>query len=99
MIKHVVVWKLAESAEGADKATNALKMKRMLESLRNTIPEIQKIEVGLNCNSKEIYDVALYAEFKCMDDVHRYQEHPDHKACVEFIRKVRKDRVAIDYEI
>ena len=31
MIKHIVMWKLKEQAEGADRATNALKLKALLE--------------------------------------------------------------------
>ena len=35
MIKHIVMWKLAETAESAHKATNAKLMKKMLEKLNN----------------------------------------------------------------
>ena len=99
MIKHIVLWKLAGSAEGADKAANAGKMKKMVDSLKEKIPEILSSEVGINCNERESYDVALYAEFRDLEALNRYQNHPAHKQVVEFIRKVRTDRAAMDYEI
>jgi hypothetical protein len=38
MIRHIVLWKLAESAEGAVKQENAQKMKAMLDSRLFRIP-------------------------------------------------------------
>jgi hypothetical protein len=98
MIRHIVIWKLAESAEGAVKQENAQKMKVMLEGLKEKIPEILNIEVGINCNKNETYDVVLVSEFESLPDLMVYQNHPAHKTCVEFIRKVRIDRAAVDYE-
>lgn len=98
MIRHIVLWKLAESAEGAVKQENAQKMKVMLESLGKKIPEVRTIEVGINCNRGETWDVALFAAFDSMAELMIYQNHPEHKSCVEFIRKVRIDRAAVDYE-
>ncbi|MBN2037523.1 MAG: Dabb family protein [Chitinispirillaceae bacterium] len=98
MIKHIVMWKLAESAEGAVKQENAQKMKVMLEGLKEKINEIRRVEVGINCNANETWDVALLSEFDSLPDLLVYQNHPAHKACVEFVRKVRIDRAAVDYE-
>jgi hypothetical protein len=39
MIKHIVMWRLKEFAEGAAKAENALRMKEILETLPVKIPE------------------------------------------------------------
>ena len=36
MIKHIVMWKLKEHAEGADRAANAAKMKALLRSYSST---------------------------------------------------------------
>jgi hypothetical protein len=98
MIRHIVLWKLAESAEGAVKQENALKMKVMLERLKGRIPEIKTIEVGINCNRYETWDVALFSEFDNLADLMVYQNHPEHRMCVEFIKKIRIDRAAMDYE-
>jgi len=40
MIKHIVMWKLKELAEGADRATNAAEMKRRLDACAQLVPGI-----------------------------------------------------------
>lgn len=99
MIKHIVMWKLKEFAEGADKKRNAKRMKIELEALRTTVPHITHIEVGINCmGSDASYDVALYSEFATEKDLDNYQKHPDHLAVADFIGKIREKRVVVDYK-
>ena len=52
MLKHIVMWKLKEFAEGKTKAENALIMKENLERLVGIVPEIISLQVGIN--EKEI---------------------------------------------
>ena len=100
MVKHIVIWKLKEQAEGAGKQENALKMKAVLEGLREAIREIRHIEVGLNLtDSPDAYDVALYCEFETVAGLKVYQNHPAHLKAIEFIRKVRSERRVVDYEV
>jgi hypothetical protein len=40
MIKHIVMWKLKDEAEGADRATNAARMKEKLDACRGLVPGI-----------------------------------------------------------
>ncbi|MBK4729427.1 Dabb family protein [Oxynema sp. CENA135] len=99
-IKHIVMWRLHESAEGASKAENALKIKKMLEGLKGTIAEIEAIEVGINAiASPASYDVVLSSEFASMEALDRYQKHPEHEKCKDFIVKVVGDRAVVDYEV
>ncbi len=98
MIKHVVMWKLKDFAEDADKARNAKRIKIELEALKNTIPQIFHLEVGISfLQSDAAYDVVLFSVFKNEKDLELYQNHPDHRAVAEFIGKVREDRVVVDY--
>ncbi|OCL26642.1 stress responsive protein [Orenia metallireducens] len=100
MIKHIVMWKMREEAEGANKKANIEKMKSMLEALEDKIEEIQAFEVGVNYNDSEAaYDLLLYSEFEDKDALARYQVHPDHVKVAEFVRKVAKDRAVVDYEL
>jgi len=101
MIKHIVFWNLAENAEGKTKEENALFIKQELENLINYIPELKKIEVGINHPDapEGNYDVALYCEFDTMTDLDTYQIHPEHKRVGAYIGKVRTARVAVDYEV
>jgi Stress responsive A/B Barrel Domain len=100
MIKHIVFFGLADEAEGMTKAELAVKIKEELESLKNLIPEIIKIEVGINCPDapKTNHDIALYSEFEDLAALDRYQVHPEHQRVAGFISKVRTSRAAVDYE-
>lgn len=101
MIKHIVFFGLADSAEGKSKAENAIFIKSELENLIHLIPEIKVIEVGINCENapKTNHDIALYSEFDSMEDIDIYQEHPEHKRVASYIGKVRTTRAAVDYEV
>lgn len=100
MIKHIVMWRLKDSAEGASKEENAGKMKKMLEALPAVIPEIEHLEVGMNgIESPAAYDVALYSAFASFDALDTYQKHPEHEKCKEFIGKIVSERAVVDYEI
>lgn len=101
MVKHIVFFKLADSAEGKSKLELAQQIKHDLEDLIHHIPEIKKIEVGINIPQvpKTDFDIALYSEFDSMADVDIYQEHPAHIKVATFIGKVRTERAAVDYEI
>jgi len=101
MIKHIVFFELADHAEGKSKIENADIIKAELENLINFIPEIKKIEVGINCPNapKTNFDIALYSEFESFETLDIYQEHPEHKKVAAFIGKVRTSRAAVDYEV
>lgn len=100
MIKHIVFFSLAENAEGKAKAENAAIIKKELESLKNLIPEIKAIEVGINSPDapQGNYDIALYSEFNNFADLDTYQEHPEHKKVAAYIGKVKTGRACVDYE-
>ncbi len=101
MIKHIVFFGLADSAEGKSKAELAEYIKLELENLIHLIPEIKKIEVGINSHNapKTNYDLALYTEFESMEALNIYIEHPEHKKVADFVGKVRTTRAAVDYEV
>lgn len=99
MIKHIVLWKLKEFAEGAGREQNASRMKRELEALKVKIPQVRHLEVGSNIiPSDAAYDVALYSEFSNEQDLNTYQKHPEHLKAAEFVNKIRESRVVVDYK-
>ncbi|GFP76002.1 Dabb family protein [Clostridium fungisolvens] len=98
MIKHIVMWKLKDYAEGNDKQFNANEIKIRLESLKDKISEIGKIEVGINNNPANSYDVVLYSEFESYEDLDIYQKHPSHMEVAAFVGTVKDDRTCVDYE-
>jgi hypothetical protein len=98
MLKHIVMWKLKDHAEGKSKDENAAVMKGMLESLQKKIPEIESLEVGINIDpSGAAYDIVLYSEFMDEASLSVYQEHPEHLKVAEFVAKIREERAVVDY--
>ena len=100
MIKHIVFWKLKEFAGGADRATNALKMKQLLDSCAAIVPGILKFEaIVAQPGLEATYDVVLYSEFDSKATLDAYQAHPDHVALKPFFGAVREARQCMDYEL
>lgn len=100
MLKHIVMWKLKEHAEGADKATNARKMKALLDGCIGLVPGMGTFEAALAQPGFEAsYDVVLYSEFASQEVLDAYQNHPDHVAIKPFIAAIREARQCMDYEV
>ena len=98
-VKHIVMWKFKDFAEGKSKEENIIFIKSQLENLINIIPEIKHLEVGRNILSDEIYDAVLYSEFDSLEDLEIYKNHPEHKKISAYVSKIRDDRIAGDYMI
>ena len=99
MIKHIVMWKLKDHAEGADRATNAQELKRRLDACAGIVPGMLKFEVALAQPGLEAtYDAVLYSEFESKEALEAYASHPTHKAVAPFIGAVRESRQCMDYE-
>jgi len=100
MIKHIVMWTLKDSAEGADKAANAAKMKDLLEALPGRIPGLLTLEVSTDCfAATPACDVVLYSTFATRADLDVYQGHPEHLKVVAFVKTVVATRSVLDYEV
>ncbi|MGD0817694.1 MAG: Dabb family protein [Methanomassiliicoccales archaeon] len=99
MLKHVVMWRLKESAEGRTKAENAVYVKEILDLLPYRIKEIKSLEVGINMlNTPPSYDLVLIVDFANMLDLQAYQANPEHVKVADYILKVRETRAVVDYE-
>lgn len=97
MVKHIVMWKFKDFAEGKSREENIEYVKVSLENLAGLIKEIKFIEVGANINADKSYDAVLYSEFETLEDLEIYQNHPEHKKVAEYVGKVRSGRVVGDY--
>ncbi len=66
MIKHIVMWKLKDEANGQTKQENALKSNKNSRRFVGVIEEIKALEVGVNCNTADeaAYDACLISEFE-----------------------------------
>ncbi len=99
MVVHIVFWRLHERAGGRSRADNALEMKTRFEALRNLIPGLLRLDVGIDVAATEQSShVALYTEFESRDALDAYQAHPAHKDVAAFIADLRTERRVVDYE-
>ena len=100
MIRHVIMLKLHEFADGADKQTNALRVKKVMEAMRGNVNGLHSLEVGINqLPDPQAFDVVLITTIENWDALEAYRVHPLHLEVVELLKKVRSDRVVVDFEV
>ncbi len=98
MLKHIVMFKLKERAEGSDRPTNIKALQEKLEALPAQIKEIKFFEVGINSIETGVaYDMVLVSEFESKEALLSYQKHPEHVLVANFVGKVCESRVVVDY--
>lgn len=99
MIRHIVMWKLKDHAEGFDRAANALEMKRRLDACARLVPGILSFDVHVAQPGLEATcDVILVSAFEDRAALAAYGAHPDHQALVPFFKAVRIGRECMDFE-
>lgn len=94
MIRHVIMWKFrAGEEENMNAFLNGLK------ALDGVIPEIRRMEVGVNVLEKNNYDACLIADFDDLAALERYKNDPCHVAVSSLCKSIREARGAVDFEI
>lgn len=97
MVKHVVMFKFKGSDD--QRKDVAQKFMESLIQLPCEIPELKSIEVGLNINPAEKWDMVLTATADSLEDIAVYSAHPAHQAAVAIISPFKEDRACVDYQI
>ena len=98
MIKHVVMWKLKQQAEGKGKSENIELVKKSLLSLKPVIIQINSIEVGANINPTDAaFDLVLISTHNDEEALSGYINHPAHKEVAVFVGKVVAERKVVDF--
>ena len=96
MVKHIVSFKLKGSPE--ERLEVARRFKEALEALPSVIEPLQSIEVGINENPSEDWDVVLTAVVPTMEDVSVYAKHPAHVAAASIVGPHKESRACVDYQ-
>lgn len=96
MVKHIVMFKLTGTAE--QRLEVATRFKAALDALPQQIDVLQSIEVALNQNPAETWDVVLTAIVPTMADVETYAKHPAHVAAAGLLAGHKDLRACVDYE-
>ena len=72
MIRHVVLWRLKEQAEGRSKLENVKMIKAQLEALPDLMPDIRRLEVGVDVLKEgSSWDLCLIVEFDDLEALKR----------------------------
>lgn len=98
MIKHIVMWDvLGETAVA--KAHNARRLKRAFEGLRDQIPGLMRLEIGLDESGADYAcDAVLYTEFESREALNAYAHHPAHTLVRHELEGLRTARHQVDFE-
>lgn len=95
MVKHVVTFRFAGST--SERATAATLFRDALLALPAQIQELKAIEVGININPAEDYDLVLIAQADSLEDVAAYSANPAHKAAVSLVADRIISRACVDF--
>ena len=100
MIRHVVMWKFKEEAEGKSRKENMQIVKDSLLALLPVISELKKMEIGFDITHSDMsMDLMLLTEFDSVEAMKAYAVHPEHVKVSCYVRKVIETRVVLDCEI
>jgi hypothetical protein len=95
MVKHVVTFKF--SGDAKTRLDVAERFAAALRALPEQIEVLQSMEVGINENPAEVWDLVLTAIVPTMADVAVYSNHPAHLAAAALIKENKEARACVDY--
>jgi hypothetical protein len=75
-------------------------LKKMLEDLKDEIPSLYTMEVGLNINNKpSAFDLVLTADFENETGLNAYRVHPKHVKVLDYLKAVVEKTAVVDYKM
>lgn len=97
MVKHIVLWNFVETMTSEEKKEAGMKMKSILEPLKDVIPGVISLQVVLNELDSSNRDIALIGEYESVEALNNYTVHPAHVEAGKFVRSVTCNRACLDY--
>lgn len=97
MVKHIVMFKL--TGTDAERRAVAESFRDALLALPAQIEVLQSMEVGINENPAESWDVVLTAIVPTLADVDVYARHPAHVAAAALLSGHKESRACVDYTV
>ena len=99
MIQHDIMIKLIDMPEDQKKEA-CLKIKELIEGLKDEIPQIKSIHVGINISPRPItFDLIASSVYENNEDLETFRSHPAHLKAVDFIQTVEKQSTLVDHII
>lgn len=103
MIRHILLFKFKETANGKTKEENLREAKERMLAMRGKIPEILEMTVsfGASGSAPSNYDYILDSTFRSLEELEAYQKHPLHVAFGAFVKELREPggRACVDIEL
>ena len=103
MIRHIVMFKFKDSANGKSKAENLKEAREKMMAMWGVIPQIKAMNVyfGAEGQKPANYDYILVSDFESLEDLETYQAHPMHVAFGQYVKERREPdgRACVDYEL
>ncbi|MCE1199216.1 MAG: Dabb family protein [Marinilabiliales bacterium] len=98
MFNHIVLFKLKEFSNPADKSAIRKQIIEELNELKNKIEGLKVLETGENVESDGAsFDISLITRFDRLEDYLIYKDHPEHLKVVSLVRANTIDRAVVDY--
>lgn len=97
MIKHIVMFKLKGTLD--ERIDTAIRFSQAMLLLPEKIECLKSMEVGINVNPAERWDLVLTALVDNIIDLHNYASHPLHLEAVSIIKDCKEDRACVDYYV
>ncbi len=98
MVKHIVLFKFNDFSSEVEKKEKLNEIKNALLNLLEKIDALKSIEIGINENPNEQFDLSLISTHDNMDKLKEYAIHPDHvEISKELIRPILSSRSCVDY--
>lgn len=98
MIRHLVLWKLLDEAEGKSKEENIKIIEAKFAALAGRIEGLESVKVYKSFASSD-FDICLDCVLSSKAALEVYQKHPLHEEARIFVRKVISARTFFDTEV
>lgn len=97
MVTHIVMWNFIDTLSKEERKAAGIKMKEILEPLKEQIPGVFSLKVVINELESSNRDIALIGEYESVEALNNYAVHPLHLEAGKYIKSVTCDRACLDY--
>lgn len=99
MIRHLVLWKLADDAVD-DKEVIVAELEQRFGALVPVIDGLERLEIRADIGETDgNWDVLLDADYRDTAALDAYQVHPEHVTVAAYVRSVVTARACIDFDV
>lgn len=99
MIRHLVLWKLADDAAD-DKEVIVAEFEQRFGALVPVIDGLERLEIRADIGETDgNWDVLLDADYRDTAALDAYQVHPEHVTVAAYVRSVVTARACIDFDV